>query len=92
MKSERLRRSLFKNQQSNLLIGHQTKSTVDQNRERAYNQIMEDMLKLADASCEKVCNVAWTSAEELDKMMQQYEQLAEEVFWNALGVSIKYNG
>ena len=53
---------------------------------------MEDMLKLADESCEKVYNVAWTSAEELDKMMQQYEQLAEEVFWNALGVSIKYNG
>ena len=30
--------------------------------------------------------------EELDEMMQQYEQLAEEVFWNALSVSIKYNG
>ena len=50
------------------------------------------MLKLADVSCEEVYNVAWTSAEELDVMMQQYEQLAEEVFWNALGVSIKYNG
>ena len=65
---------------------------VDQNRERAYNKSMEDMLRLADVSCEEVYNVAWTSAEELDEMMQQYEQLAEEVFWNALGVSIKYNG
>jgi len=44
------------------------------------------------SGCEKVYNVAWTSAEELDGMMQRYEQLAEEVFWNALGVSIKYNG
>ena len=65
---------------------------VDQNRERAYNKSMEDMLKLADVSCEEVYNVAWTSGEELDEMMQQFEQLAEEVFWNALGVSIKYNG
>ena len=65
---------------------------VDQNREPLYNQSMEDMLRLADVSCEEVYNVAWTSAEELDEMMQQYEQLAEEVFWNALGVSIKYNG
>ena len=50
------------------------------------------MLRLADVSCEEVYKVAWTSAEELDEMMQQYEQLAEEVFWNALGVSIKYSG
>ena len=53
---------------------------------------MEDMLRLAEVSCEEVYNRSYTSAEELDKMMQQYEQLAEEVFWNALGVSIKYNG
>ena len=52
------------------------------------------MLRLADVSCEEVYSkhVAWTSGEELDEMMQQFEQLAEEVFWNALGVSIKYNG
>ena len=50
------------------------------------------MLRLAEVRCEEVYNVAWTSGEELDEMMQQYEQLAEEVFWNALGVSIKYNG
>ena len=62
---------------------------VDQNKERAYNNSMEDMLKLADVSCEEVY---YKSAEELDEMMQQYEQLSEEVFWNVLGVSIKYNG
>ena len=50
------------------------------------------MLKLADVSCEEVYDRSYKSAEELDEMMQQYEQLAEEVFWNALGVSIKYNG
>ena len=62
---------------------------VDQNRERAYNNSMEDMLKLADVSCEEVYDRSYTSAEE---SMREYEQFAEEVFWNALGVSIKYNG
>ncbi len=36
---------------------------VDQNRERAYNNSMEDMLKLADVSCEELYWVEYVEAD-----------------------------
>ena len=50
------------------------------------------MLRLAEVRCEEVYDHSYTSAEELEESMREYEQFAEQVFWNALGVSIKYNG
>jgi len=50
------------------------------------------MLRLAEVRCEEVYDRSYTSAEELEESMREYEQFAEQVFWNALGVSIKYNG
>ncbi len=39
---------------------------VDQNRERAYNNSMEDMLKLADVSCEELYWVEYVDVGEAD--------------------------
>ena len=36
---------------------------VDQNKERAYNKSMEDMLKLADVSCEELYWVEYVDVE-----------------------------